>query len=138
MLLESTVPIAAPPRVVFDVLTDVAYWPEWTASMTSVQRLDDGPLVVGSKARIKQPRLRETVWTVTEVEDGHRFSWVSHAPGVTTVGRHVVVPAGDGAVVTLAIEHTGLLSGPVGLLTKGLTVRYLAMEGAGLKHLCEA
>ena len=80
----------------------------------------------------------QLVWTVTELEDGHRFSWVSRAPGVTTTGRHVVVPSGDGAVVTLAIEHTGPLTGPVGLLTKRLTRRYLTMEGAGLKHLCEA
>lgn len=138
MLLESTVTIAAPSRVVFDVLADVARWPEWSDTMTWVRRHDEGPLVVGSRATVKQPRLRETVWTVTEVEDGRRFSWRSHAPGVTTTGRHVVVPSGDGAVVTLAIEHTGPLSGPVGLLTKGLTRRYLALEGAGLKELCEA
>jgi uncharacterized membrane protein len=138
MLLQSTVTIAAPARVVFDVLADVARWPEWSETMTRIQRLDQGPLVVGSRARVKQPRLRETVWTVTELEDGRGFSWVSRAPGVTTTGRHVVVPSGESAVVTLSIEHTGPLSGPVGLLTKGLTRRYLAMEGAGLKQLCEA
>ncbi len=138
MLLDSTVTIAAPPRVVFNVLADVARWPEWSDTMTWVRRLDEGPLVVGSRTRVKQPRLRETVWTVTEFEDGRLFSWQSHAPGVTTTGRHVVVPSGQAAVVTLAIEHAGPLSGPVGLLTKGLTRRYLAMEGAGLKQLCEA
>jgi len=36
--------------------------------MTSVERLDDGPITLGSRARVKQPGQRPAVWTVTELE----------------------------------------------------------------------
>jgi len=54
---EHSVSVAAPPQQVFDGYVDVARWPEWLETMTSVERLDDGPLRVSSRTRIKQPRL---------------------------------------------------------------------------------
>jgi hypothetical protein len=50
------------------------------------------------------------------------------------------VRALDGSTtrVEQIIEQTGILGAPVGRLLRGLTRRYLAMEGAGLKHRCEA
>ncbi len=136
MLISSSRFIAAPPERVFDVLVDVERWPEWTASVTSVQRPEPGPLTVGSKAKVKQPKLPHAVWQVTEMHE-HDFSWISRQPGVVTTGRHHVEPDGEGSKVTLQIEHAGPLSGVVGALTKGLTLRYLEMEGDGLQRLCQ-
>jgi uncharacterized membrane protein len=62
MRFEATIDVAAPAQLVFEVYTDVERRPEWTASVTSVERLDQGPLSVGSRARIKQPRLPAAVW----------------------------------------------------------------------------
>ena len=50
-----TVEISAAPDQVWGVLTDVERWSEWTETVTRVQRLDDGPLREGSRARISQP-----------------------------------------------------------------------------------
>lgn len=137
MLMESTVTIAAPPGDVFDTYVDVQRWPAWSDTFTSLVRLEPGPLRVGSRARIKQPKLREAVWQVTEYTAGRSFTWVARFPGVVTTARHVVSPADDGAAVTLSVEQSGPLGALVGLLTKRRTERYLAIEGAGLKRLCE-
>ena len=40
------------------MLSDVERWSEWTSTVTPAKRLDDGPLGVGSQARIEQPKIR--------------------------------------------------------------------------------
>lgn len=48
MQFEISMDIAAAPETVWAVLTGVERWPQWIASTTRVQRLDDGPFKVGS------------------------------------------------------------------------------------------
>jgi uncharacterized membrane protein len=117
--------VAAPAQLLFEVYTDVERWPEWTASVTSVERLDQGPLSVGSRARIKQPRLPAAVWEVTEVVAGHSFTWMARGPGIITTGSHVVATPADGRPVrvTASLEQAGLLVPLLGFLTKQLTNR---------------
>jgi uncharacterized membrane protein len=139
MRFEAGIDVAAPARSVFDVYSDVERWPEWTSSMTRVERLDDGPLRVGSRARIKQPRLPVTVWQVTELLPGTSFTWVARGPGVVTTGIHEVRPSGQDGHVTATgvLVQEGLLGPLVGVLTRSLTVRYLQTEMRGLKAHCE-
>ena len=73
------------------VLSDVEFWPTWTASITSVRPLSPDRLLVGSRVRIKQPRLPATVWTVSDLVEGERFTWTSTGPGVHTRASHRVV-----------------------------------------------
>jgi uncharacterized membrane protein len=140
MRFEASIDIAAPAEHVFAVYGDVERWPEWTQSVTSVERLDEGPLRVGSRARIRQPRLPVAVWEVTEVMPDRSFTWVARGPGVVTTGSHVVTPLdGDNRVkATASLEQAGLLGPLVGRLTKRLTNDYLGMEVRGLKARCEA
>lgn len=137
MKFESSIQIDAPPARVFGVFSDVARWPEWTASVTSVERLDDGPLRVGSKARIRQPKLPVALWEVTEFVEGSHFVWVAKGPGVTTVGGHFVEPSGNGSLAISRLEQQGPGGWLIGMLTRSLTNRYLAMESAGLKARVE-
>jgi uncharacterized protein YndB with AHSA1/START domain len=135
---ELSVEIDAAPDEVWRVLTDVERWPEWTPSMTRVERLDQGAFQVGSTARVKQPRFPPTVWRVTELEPGQSFAWTASGPGVTTVGGHRITPRGNGVEVTLSIRQTGPLAWVFGLLASGLTKRYVQTEANGLKRRSES
>ena len=137
MRFEVSIDIAADPARVWEIYADVERWPEWTASVTSVELLDPGPLRVGSRARIRQPRLPTTVWAVTELDEGRSFSWEATGPGVQTIGTHLVEPAGLGARATARLEQRGPLGGLLGRLTRRLSDRYLAMEAAGLRARAE-
>lgn len=122
-----SVSIDAPADVVWALTTDVAGWPRLSPTMQSVQRLDEGPLRVGSSARIKQPGQRMAVWTVTRLEPGREFSWHTVRRGRTITGTHRVIPEGAGCRNTLEIEMDGPLA-PV----LGLVMRYaLRTENAG-------
>lgn len=124
--------VASPPAEVWAVLSDVERWPDWTPTVESVQRLDDGPFGVGSRARVRQPKLRPAVWEVSELVDGERFTWLSRTPGLTTVGRHEVAAEDGGCRVTLSIEHSGALSGVAALFWGRLTQRYVQTEAQSL------
>ena len=142
MRFEACINVAAPAQDVFDVYADVERWPVWTSSVTSVERLDEGPLRVGSRARVKQPRLPTAVWEVTELVPGCSFTWVARGPGIRTTGIHEVAPTEPtdkpGTVtVTAALEQAGLLGPLLGLLTKRLTSDYLRTEVQGIKAHCE-
>ncbi len=73
MDIERVIDIAAPRDQVWAAMSDVERWPEWTASVTSVERLDREPFGVGSRARVRQPRLPAAIWTVSALEPGHSF-----------------------------------------------------------------
>lgn len=135
---HATVDIAAPPARVWEVMTDVERWPEWTASVRWARRLDEGPLRPGSSAKLSQPRIPTSDWVVTELEPGASFTWVMRGPAILTKARHVVEPLpGGGSRVTLSIEPHGWLGELFGRVYRATTDRYLAMEAAGLKTRSE-
>jgi uncharacterized membrane protein len=133
-----TVDIDAPPEKVFAVLCDVEHWPEWTATMTSVQRLDKGPLAVGSRAQVRQPRLRPAVWQVTEFEDNRNFTWTTRAPGLRMKAGHLVEPRGSGSRVALTFEMSGLIAPLMSRVYGNLIEQYVTTESQGLKRHSEA
>jgi len=134
---EVSVDIAARASKVWSVLTDVEEMPSWTASMVSVSLEPQGALAIGSQARILQPKLSETTWTVTEVIAGESFTWVSHGPGITTTASHLLEGRQGGVIVHLAVRFSGPGSVVAGLLGGKLTESYLQMEANGLKAICE-
>lgn len=137
MIFRATIEISCSPAEAFDVYRDVERWPEWTASVTSAERLDGGPLRVGSRTRVRQPRLPATVWTVTSLEPGREFTWEATGPGTRTTGRHSLHPADGGCLAVAELEQRGPLAPLVVALTRKLTDRYLGMETRGLKERCE-
>ena len=77
--------IAASPQRVWDVMRDVERWPEWAASMINVALLNGRELAMGSKARIRQPRLPVMVWEVTKIDPpaGIHLADQEHGSGYT-------------------------------------------------------
>ena len=130
---QTTRHLDAPTGPVWEVLSDVARWPEWTPTIDSVERLDDGPLRVGSRAEVRQPRLPKATWEVTELVAGRSFTWEASGPGMRTIGRHEVVPDATGTTVTLGIEQTGPMGAVAALVWRRLTQRYIELEAESLE-----
>ena len=136
--LEHAVTIAAPPERVWAVVIDVERWPEQIPTVDAVERLDAGPLAVGSRTRLQQPKLPEEVWTVTELDDGSSFVWESSSRGVTVTASHIVEPHPDGSRLTLTLKVSGPMSGVGWLMTRSLTKRYVETEAASIKKIAES
>jgi uncharacterized protein YndB with AHSA1/START domain len=136
--LNVAVTIEAPPEKVFAVLCDVERWPEWTPTMSSVQRLDSGPFAIGSSANVRQPKLRPSVWRVTDLEDKRSFCWTTRSPGLQMTAGHVIEPHGAGSRVELTFKLTGLIAPLISRLYGGLIKRYMTTESQGLKKRSES
>lgn len=129
--------IAAGPSEVWAVLIDVENWPDWTASMREITRLESGPLRVGSTARVRQPIGKPMIWTVTELASERSFTWTASAPGLQFTGYHELTPSDDGVRAELTFTLTGPLAW-LGRLLAGRRMRqYVDMEADGLKRQAE-
>lgn len=139
MKFQTAIDVDVAPATVWRVLTDVESWPRWSASMTAVERLQQGELGVGSSARVTQPKLKAAVYTVTEFQPGKSFVWEMRGAGVKVRAGHFVEDRGEGrARMVLGIEQTGALSGLVSMFYGKLVRQYVVMEAEGLKKAAEA
>jgi uncharacterized protein YndB with AHSA1/START domain len=130
---------SASPTQTWRALIDITDWPRWTQSYRSIERLGDGPLAVGSKARVRQPGLAPAVYDVVEIDEGTTFTWTSKAAGVRTVARHRLVPTEDGGTrIELAAELSGWAARAVTALLGRRIRRYVGLEANGIKAAAEA
>ena len=134
---EETVEVDACAADVWAVMSDVARWSDWTPTVRETTALDEGPLSVGARFRVRQPRLPVSTWTVTELVPGSRFAWRAAAPGVRSRGDHRVEPLGAHSRVVLVFEQAGPLAPVSALLLSGLIGRYVRTEAACLKAVVE-
>ncbi|HRW38676.1 MAG: SRPBCC family protein [Acidimicrobiales bacterium] len=119
---------------VWRLTVDVERWPELTPTIRSVERLDDGPFGVGSRARIVQPMQRPAVWTVTRFEPPHAFAWETTTMGVTMVGTHDLVAEGDGCRSVLGLEVRGRGAGAFRALFGRRIQRAIETENRGFER----
>src|SRR5215208_175920 len=97
-----TADIDAPPSRVYQVMTDIDRWYEWSPSINTVKRIDGAPLALGSRALIHQPKFPPATWKITEIVPGKSFTWVSTAPGMRVIARHAVEAVPRGSRATLS------------------------------------
>ena len=138
MAFEVVIAVNAPEERVWAALIDVEAWPQWTSSMTSVTRIDSGDFAVGSRARVKQPKIGTKTWTVTELTPAHSFVWEAKRPGLTLVAGHYL-SSGDGETVnlTLKLEQKGLVGRLLEPFTERTAQRAVQLEAQGHKRRAE-
>ena len=134
---QTNEPIRASIHHVWTVLADFERWPEWTSSITRIERLDSRPLGIGTRVRIQQPQLRPAIWVITGWAPGHSFTWEITAPGVRVAGSHILAPSEEGCLLTLTLNFHGWLGITAAYLKRQLTQRYMRLEAEGLKARSE-
>jgi hypothetical protein len=133
-----TIHIAASPDQIWSVMRDVERWHEWTPTVTSIRKKDPGPIAVGSRLFIRQPKLPPATWRVVELKEGEGFTSVTGSPlGARITARHAITRNEGGCEVLLSVRFSGLLAFPVARLTRSLNERYLQLEANGLKRRSE-
>jgi uncharacterized protein YndB with AHSA1/START domain len=133
------VKISAPPAQVWTVITDIEAWPKWAPQMKRLERLEAGPLRLGSRIRVRPKGLPANVWRVTDLEDGRHFTWeTSLVPGLRLIGGHELAPIGAGTSAAFWLDAGGPLGVVVGpVLRRTLFKRNTRNATAGLKAFVE-
>jgi uncharacterized membrane protein len=139
MRFEKSIEIDAPRQRVWDVLTDVEAWPQRIETVEAAELLTPPPIAMGSRVRLKQPKLSEGVWDVTAWDAPTSFEWTQKSSGVTSIAGHRVEALGDRrARLTLTLEMRGLLIPIFGRFYRDLTNRYMQLEAEAIKRAAES
>ena len=133
-----SVTVDSSPEKVWAIISNLENWPEWTPTVTKIERLDQGDLRIGSRARLHQPKLRPAVWEITDWRPNEAFTWVSAGVGSKVTAEHLLERVGSGCRLTLNLHFRGLIGTVIGVLASNLTRQYLRLEADGLKRQSEA
>lgn len=132
--ITDTLDIAASIETVWALTVDVESWPEMSPTMTSINRLDSGPMHVGSQALVKQPAQRPTTWTLTRLDAPTLFEWEAKVLGVTmTASHHLEASDGGGCRNTLSVEMSGRGSRLLAAIAGRQIRRAIALENEGFR-----
>ena len=139
MRFEQSVDIDAEPQRVWDVLSDLEAWPRRIETVDAVELLTPQPAGIGTRVRLKQPKLGEGTWEVTAWEAPSYFEFRQQSGGITSVAGHRVEALQDGGSrLALTLEMRGLLVPIFGRIFKDLTNRYMTAEARDLKQAAES
>lgn len=137
MRIEDSTEIAAPIERLWELTVDVEGLPAITPTVHNVERLDSGPLAVGSQARLEQPGLRPLVWTVSRLDEPTYFEWGTTLGPVAMTGGHRLEPTDAGCRLTLSVDFGGFGGSLLGRMSRKKMQRTLATENAGFRAAAE-
>ena len=138
MRYEVTTRIDAPVELIWRLTTDIEQWPAFLPTVRRLHRLDDGPLRVGSRARLKQPGQAPAVWTVLRLAEMSEFTWATRLLTVRMTGRHLLEPAGAGVRNTLVLDLDGPGAGLLSALFGARMRASLDQEATGFARRAAA
>jgi hypothetical protein len=135
---EQTTEIEASPARVWEVMADVGRWPQWTASIVSLEPPAAG-MGPGAKAQVQAKGTPKSEYVVTEWQPGAGFTWETKVRGVRSIARHSIEGVEEGrSRVRLSVEVVGLLATLLKpLIGKSITPN-LVLEAEGLKRESES
>lgn len=142
-MVEGSIEIDRPPREVFSFVTDFSRYSEWQSAIVSVRKDHDGPLRLGSRARVIRlvgPRKVGGIDEITEFDPPS--SWTVRAVGgpLLAIARGTIRPVSNGerSLLTTTLDFRGQ---GVGKLIAPLARRQARKQLPGnlrtLKHLIE-
>lgn len=102
-----SIEVAAPPGVVWDVLTGFADWPKWNPDVKSMSF--DGPLEPGSTFRWKSGP-GTIVSTLEEVDPPRRVRWRGRTMSIAALHEYRLEPRDGGTRVETEETFSGLLA----------------------------
>jgi uncharacterized membrane protein len=133
--ITHTTTIEAPVERVWALTLDLESLPRITPTVASVERLDDGPVRVGSRARLTQPGLPARVWTVEDLKAPERFAWATRLLGVRMIGIHELEALDDHRCrLTLHVAFEGRGATLLWRLGRRSIGKAIATEGAGFNR----
>ena len=133
---STSITINSSQQSVWNVLSNVAHWHEWTPTVNKVEVLNTSELKLGNRYKVFQPKLQPAVWTVTELNSAN-FTWESKAPGML-VAEHVVKSVNaNQSEVTLTFAFNGWLGNLIGKMYGKMTEEYIQTEAQSLKKKVE-
>lgn len=116
MIWQNKIGISAPVEKLWELTVDVARWSDFMPTMQWLRPLENGPLQVGSKVRVKQPAQLPLVWTVRELQPPARFVWESRLGLWRLIATHQISPTPSGCSNHLQFEFSGPFSEIIGFL----------------------
>jgi uncharacterized membrane protein len=138
MRFEKSIDIKATQQQVWEVLSDLEAWPRRIETVETVEVLNNPPVGLGSLVRLKQPKLPEGTWSITDWTPPSYFEWTQKTGGITSTAGHRIDALGDArSRLTLTLDMRGFLIPVIALFYKGLTNRYMTLEAEGMKHAAE-
>lgn len=132
--------IAAPAEIVWGLLADFERWPSWTPSVEGATPLFPKASAVraGVRIELKQPKLPDTKWTITDWSPPKGFVWESERPGLRSRAEHWIEATASGCRLKLSFALTGPLALAAGMSAGKLIRLYIDQEADGLKRAAEA
>jgi carbon monoxide dehydrogenase subunit G len=107
--------IAADPETIFAFLAEVENLPHWQPGVTAARRLTEGPMRVGSVARVTTRAIGQTIEAdvkVIELEAPRHLAFeteVSNVRVVASVDVSSIGPDRSQVVVTLTVDASGFM-----------------------------
>jgi uncharacterized protein YndB with AHSA1/START domain len=121
--------VAAPPELVWAVLTDIESWPSWNPDVKRASLA--GPLATGTQFRWKAGPGTITS-TLQSVEPPRVIAWTGKTFGIKAIHVHRLELQGDTTIVTSEESWDGLV---VRLLRGPMTKTMQRATESGLRHL---
>jgi uncharacterized protein YndB with AHSA1/START domain len=129
VLGRSEIEVAAPPELVWDVLTTIERWPDWNPAVKNVSM--HGALTEGSTFRWKAGPGTITS-TLRRVEPPRLIAWTGRTFGIKANHIYNLEPRNDQTLVTTEESYDGLVSR---LFRRSLQKTLDKALADGLRHL---